>query len=183
MHLNKDTVYIMEGDSFSLSPIYTPELTGGDVFWSMSNPILDIRDNTIYANKTGNTYVTAYSPYQSLKDSCYVEVMDEWKTPIYDYPDETIINARVFYRGHFVNPKKVKVAAFINGECRGVGVLKDCFGTIFMQFRVCGTYGVDNTISFRIYCPEDLVCDYFSKTLYFDTSTHGGMGTFIILSY
>lgn len=183
MHLNKDTVYIMEGDSFSLYPIYTPEISEGNVFWTSNDSILEFRNNIFHAKRTGETDVTAFSPIQSLKASCYVNVMPKWETPIYDYPDETIIYARVLYDGKFINPKKIKVAAFIDDECRGVGELKDFYGSSVIQFRVCGDLSVDEYIRFRIYYLDKLLCDYFPQKIVFDGNTHGMVSSLLLLSY
>lgn len=182
LHLNKDTVYIMEGDTFSLSPIYTPESIDGNVFWQSNDSILTIKGNNIIASSVGDTHIKAYSSFQNLTDSCFVSVMPKWKTPIYDYPDETIVNARVMYDGKFINPAKMKVAAFINGECRGLGELKDYFGTIIIQFRVCGNIDDYNEkIQFRLYIHDKLFCEYYPQNVNFDGDIHGSIASLIVL--
>ena len=69
LHLNRDTVYIMEGDTFSLSPIYTPEPIEGHVFWQSNDSFLTIKGNNIIASSVGDTYVKAYSSFQNLTGS------------------------------------------------------------------------------------------------------------------
>ena len=182
LHLNKDTVYIMEGDTFSLSPIYTPESIDGNVFWQSNDSILTIKGNNIIASSVGDTHIKAYSSFQNLTDSCFVSVMPKWETPIYDYPDETIVNARVMYDGKFINPAKMKVAAFINGECRGLGELKDYFGTIIIRFRVCGNINDYNEkIQSRLYIHDKLFCEYYPQNVNFDGDIHGSIASLIVL--
>ena len=182
MHLNRDTVYIMEGDTFTLSPLYTPELHGDNVFWASTDSVLKIDGNNIIASKVGDTYVKAYSSYQNLTDSCYVNVMPKWRTPIYDYPYETIVNANVMIDDNFFDPSKMKVAAFINGECRGLGIPKDYFGTTIIQFRICGNPSEHNEqIRFRLYIHDELFCEYFPQTIPFDGATHGTISSLVVL--
>ena len=182
MHLNKDTVYVMEGDTFSLSPLYLPIIHDGNAFWASDDSILHISGNSIIASNVGSAYVKAYSSYQNLSDSCFVNVMSRWKTPVYDYPNEMIVNAKIMFEGEKVDPYKVKVAAFINGECRGLGVFKNYFGEDIFQFRVCGNIGDYNEIvHFRIYILEELICTYFPQILVFDGDIHGCAESFFIL--
>ena len=172
MHLNRDTVYIMEGDTFSLSPIYTPVLSDANVFWKTTSTILSIKDNNIIATQTGETYVKAYSSYHSLIDSCYVCVMPRWTTPQYDFPDETIVYATVDIGGKPFDASRMRIAAYIDGECRGEGTMKDYFGRSIVQFRVCGNqddYG--KTIRIRLYILDELYCEYLQETVTFNGET------------
>ena len=181
MQLDHDTLYIMEGDTFALSPIYTPYLSNGDVFWAVDDSILCVNDNNIIANRVGESYVTAYSSVQSLKDSCYVRVMPKWECSPYDYPDEMIVNARVLVNGAFFDPSRMQIAAFVGDECRGVGVVKTYGDNKFVQFRISGVLNMNDDIEivrFRLYIRDMLVCTYFPLKMLFDGETHGTIEEF-----
>lgn len=186
MHLNKDTVFIMQGDTFSLSPVYTPVLTNGDVFWSVTDSILTMSDNDIIASSVGTTYVKAFSSVQNLKDSCYVCVMPKWEYSPYDFQEEMIVNAQVMVNGRMFDPATMTVAAFVDDECRGVGVLKRYGDKEFVQFRIGGRMYDENqfeVVRFRIYVKDELLCAYFPLKLVFDGETHGSLEQFRILLY
>lgn len=186
MRLNKDTVYIMVGDTFSLSPVYTPALSNGDVFWAVSDSVLTMEDNNIVASSVGSTYIKAFSSVQNLKDSCYIKVMPRWECSPYDFQDEMIVNAKVMVNGQLFDPKTMKVAAFVDDECRGVGVLKKYGDKEFVQFRIWGhLYDGDNfeSVRFRVYIKDKLLCDYFPLKMVFDGETHGSLEQFKILLY
>jgi hypothetical protein len=187
MHISNDTVFVMLGDTFSLSTVFSPDskaLTA--VQWATTDDsIVAINGNVFTAVRPGTTYVTATSVYHNVQDSCFVQVM-KWDVSPYQYPQETIFYAQVTVDDDMFDPDFMTIAAFINGECRGLGELKKYGDVEVVQFRVWGevmaTDGPE-IIRFRIYRSDNLLCDFMPYSYFFDGETHGTLSSPVVLEY
>jgi len=191
MALDRDTIYVMVGDTFALIPTFTPEIErDGSVYWTVEDSsVVEAYNNRFIATAMGDSYVTATSVIQGLQDSCYVIVMPHWVVEPYAHSDQMIIYATVGINGYYFNPKNMMIAAFVGDECRGVGELKTFGEERYVQLRIYGEMldedGNPEVVRFRVYMHEDdnIVCEYLSTSIFFDGETHGTLSEPVNLIY
>lgn len=188
MRMTRDSVFVMLGDTFTLSVDYYPQSNGVNaVMWSLSSDtVVSVKDNVFTAVGPGGVYVTAQSVTHGLTDSCYVSVM-EWEASPYTYPSEMIFYARVTINGEPFDPSTMRIAAFVNGECRGVGESRSFSGIDYVFFRIWGNNILSGNkreiVRFRVYKSDELLCDYIPLGYYFDGETHGSLSDLVELNY
>lgn len=181
--LDRDTVCVMVGDRFALTPVIKPDsVTVDDVFWLSSNErVVGVEDNVFTAKTAGWALVRAISVSQQLEDSCWVEVMPRWEDNRYEYPHEMMVYADVTVDGQPFDPETMMLGAFVEDQLRGIGVLKESNGIRYVSFRVGSDMmeyntdpdGYNETIRFRVYLKRQLRYKEFPQTIEFDGQTHG----------
>lgn len=189
MHLNHHSLYVMEGDTFALTPEFEPYVYPNiAVYWSTSSDsVLAVEDNNIIAIAPGEAYVSATSVVQGNVDSCCVTVMPQWRTDVYSYPYEMIMYTRMTVNGEPFDSSRMKVAAFVDDECRGEGEIREYAGVQYLYFRIMGNMydskGNPEIVRFRLYIRDMLFCDYLPIRYLFDGETHGSLSKPLTLSY
>ena len=182
MRLNRDTVYVMEGDTFRLQPEFTTELLANDaVYWHASDSgIVAFEDGVFKIMTAGELYVSATTVHNNETDSCYVIALKRWAVTNRDYPSDMVVMAQVELPDRAFNPETVMVGAFLGDQCCGVGEMKEFFGIRYVQIRIWSdipqdAYAENNVVQFRYYDRERFISDYFDQTLIYDGETHGDL--------
>jgi hypothetical protein len=153
----------------------------------MSNDsIVSLKDNVFEALRPGTVCIKATSVLQQMEDSCQVQVM-KWGVNPYAFPDEMVFFAKFYIEGKEVTPNTCNVAAFVDGECRGVGEYKEYQGNYFYMFRVYGSTesysGKREVVRFRVYRSDNLLCGYFPNQYVFDGDTYGSISSPLLFTY
>lgn len=184
MELDRDTLYVMQGDHFMLNPIFTPDSISNQsiYYFSDDESVVRMDNDSLWAVGQGWTTVRAISVTSRLTDSCAVCVLEPW-TPVspYAYPNETIVYAEASVDGEPVLPAadgSVMLAALIGGEVRALGQRIEAFGRTLICFRIAGemTYEEDDspsTVSFAYYHRPSMRYILFPQYVKFDGETHG----------
>lgn len=178
MKLDRDTVYVMTGDRFVLTPVFTPDtISNQAVFFSSDDSdVAQVDDGTIVAVGAGWTTVTAVSASGRFVDRCEVCVIPRWEVSPYAYPDEMFVYAKVTVHGNEPG-EDMMVAAMINDEARGVGQWLSVGKYRCMVFRVLnyriGDGEDPDIVSFACYNRKTLKLEFFSQRIAYDGETHG----------
>lgn len=190
MHLQRDTLYLMVGDQFTLQPVLTPDsVTIDDVFWSSSaDSVLSISNNVFTGVSEGWSLVRALSVSRQLEDSCHVCVMRRWENTEREYPYEMMVYANVSVHGQPFNPETMVLGAFVDDEMRGAGQLMEWKGKQYVRFRIGSDIkfvdpeGIEETVTFRVYYKQQLRYEEFPQELNFDGEAHGTLSSLFSLS-
>lgn len=149
LDLGRDTVYVMKGESYDFSPIFTPDtIANKQVFFeSSADTVARIVGSTVEALSEGWTIIHATSVSGRLPDSCVVCVLPQWQPSERVYPYETVIYTYATVRGKPITDDMV-IAAFCEGEVRAIGEpfeieTKDNQKIRFLRFRVGSTLSED----------------------------------------
>lgn len=182
--LNRDTAYVMLGDTLDLRATVEPDQSlVSSVFWYIEDPdVVQLQDDKFIAVGQGTTLITALYVRTELSDSCLVSVLPRWEASSYDYAYETIIRARVTVHGQPMAPH-MKVAALCHDQIRGVGHIETVGNQSYLYIRV-GADQLDSgneededwireMITFQLYDPTTLRMQHFPQTLPFDGENHG----------
>ena len=80
MRLDHDTVYVEEGDSFVLQPLFTPDsvINREVLFLSADDNVAYVNNDTIVAVSEGETVINAISVANEKMAFCQVYVMAPW---------------------------------------------------------------------------------------------------------
>ena len=185
MSLERDTFYLMVGDQFTLTPQFVPDtVTIDDVFWmSSANDVLSVQDNVFTGQTPGWVTLKAISVSHQLEDSCQVLVLRRWENNSYEYPYEMMVYANVTVHGQPFDPETMLLAAYAEGQLRGVGRLRESNGIQYVSFRVGSELsgfdpdpeGYNEKVTFRVYYKNRLLMEEFPQTLYFDGEAHGSL--------
>ncbi len=188
MHLNFDTVYVMVGDEFALSPEFTPDsVSNHEIYWTSSaDSVVTAFNNTLYALSEGEAMVSALSVQNRISDSCYVYVMPRWEVASGDYPHDMVVYAHVTVHGQEPN-ENMLIGAFRGLECRGIGEWKEWQGKRYMQIRVYSEMmddedGVEERIRFLCYDRTILQVETFPQRINYDGGTHGSLSSLFELT-
>lgn len=121
MHLEPDTIYVMVGDRFVLTPRFDPDTVNiTDLYVEASaDSLVKITPDSIEAVAAGWTKLYVQSVSSRIADTCTVCIMNPWKVERDVYPYETIIYARLTLRGEPL-PDSLLVAAFNNETVCGM---------------------------------------------------------------
>ena len=180
MHLERDTLYIMVGDQFTLKTVFTPDTTATSVFFTSSDTtVLRVADGVFTGIDEGWAQVRAVSVGRLLEDSCAVSVMRRWELSGREFPYEMMVYADVSVHDQPFNPQTMMLAAFVDDELRGMGQFMEWKGRQYVRFRVGSNLrradpeGVTETVSFRVYYRQQLRYEEFPQTLEYDGEAHG----------
>lgn len=198
MILSPKNLYVLVGDTFRIETAFEPDtLFVDDIYWSseydsIAAPVMS-EAGCFVANGAGTTSVTAMSVYYRLIDHVSVIVDDRWETSMLDYPLSTVVYAHPEISGRHVTDG-LTLGAFIDGQLRGVGKLKQLTYTDaqtkqqktveYVEIRIYGDGSVFDSgdpedpmtpdkISFRCYDKKNYVRLNIKETLTFDGETHG----------
>ena len=181
MTLDTHAVTLMVGDSCVIKPIFTPDsLSNNVVFWMSLDPEVAsfVSGDTLVGRSIGSTEALAISVTDYTRaDTCAVEVIDHWDLPIEDFPHETIVYANVLIHGQPPTDDDV-IAAFYQGEVRGIGQMFEMRGHSVMRIRIAGDFVDDddleqNSVAFRCYRKHEHQLLTFPQWIYFDGESHG----------
>jgi hypothetical protein len=190
MSLGRDTLYVMVGDRFSLSPVFSPSAdVPADVYWTSSaDSVVSVADNVFTGVGEGWALVRATSVSRLLEDSCHVNVMRRWESTFRDYPYEMMVYASVTVHGQPFDSEAMVLGAFVEDELRGVGEPMEWHGRQYVRFRVGSSIsyvdpdGLDETVTFRVYHRRQLLYEEFPQTIDFDGEAHGTLSSLFSLS-
>ncbi len=141
MHLDRDTLYVMTGDRFTLTPIFDPDTVNiSDLYFYTNRPnLLYFSSEGFEALETGWAMVYAESVSSRIKDSCAVCVLEPWVLALRSYPYETVIYAQVTVDGAPPTADML-VAAFCGNEVRDFARNVEAYGSTFSIFRAGSLY-------------------------------------------
>ena len=189
MSLDRDTVYVMVGDSFCLSPVFSPDTVSNREIYleSSADSIISIVNDTIVARSSGQAYVTAVSVQHRIADSCVVNVIDRWQFNPADFSQDMVLYLRPSIGGESFDPSNMMLGAFCGNELRGIAQLRTWNGTPYLLLRVYADYNYEgdpiqpDLIRFGIYDRRRLLFYYLDKALSFDGETHGTLNSLLEL--
>lgn len=190
MHLERDSMYVMRGESFTVSPVFTPDsVTLTDMCWLSDNEnIVSYRNNEFTAVREGWTVVRGMSISRQIEDSCQVCVLDWDADSIPVAPYETIVYADVKVGGKVFDPDVMTLGAFITDRLSGLGVMRTFKGVDYMELRV-GSDWIDDSgeiirvIDFILYDSTTHTTRTLSAAVPFDCETHGTLGNLFHLYF
>lgn len=206
MELDKHEVCVMVGDTFSIYPIFTPDtLPNREVFYySEPEGLLSFDSELFTAIHEGNTWLYAISVKQRLQDSCRVSVMKPWAVDAdKDYPYDMVFYADVDFVGEDFDfePENMIVGAFVDGECRGLGVMRNAHGIDYIELRVGSEVGyvvgdveyddeddepveyMQERVSIKIFDRKRHKVYTCNKVFDFDGETHGTLSNLIVMQF
>lgn len=184
MRLDHDTVYIAQGESFVLQPVFTPDTVGNrEVFFSSANEeIAYIKNDTIIAESVGETVISAMSVMNEKMAFCHVFVLEPWEINVYNYLSDMVVYVTASIDGVPLDFEKQMVLAYVGPELRGIGkpiVLKD---KTVVQIRVYGYIPYDievlplpEYVNIAYYDYDTLMLKHLPINLEFDGETHGSV--------
>lgn len=182
MRLDHDTVYVTEGDSFVLHPVFVPDtVSNREVFFLSANEeVAYLTNDTIVAVCEGETVISAISVMNEKMAFCQVYVMAPWVVDVHSFSDDMVIYTTAGIDGKPLDIDRQIIGAFVGSELRGMGQLVEWQGREFLQFRVYSHYewGSDEPtrpelVRFACYDKEKLTFEYLSLSVSFDGETHG----------
>ena len=184
MKLDHDTVYITQGESFVLQPVFTPDTVGNsEVFFRSANEeIASIKNDTIFAERAGETVISATSVMNEKVAFCQVFVLEPWEIDIHKYSNDMVAYVTASIDGVPLDFEKQMVLAYVGPELRGIGkpiVLKD---KTVVQIRVYGYIPYDievlplpEYVNIAYYDYDTLMLKHLPINLEFDGETHGSV--------
>lgn len=189
LHLDRDTVWIMVGDEFTLQPVVKPDNVSIDaVTWTSSAPgVLSIKDGVFRGAGEGWARLHAKNIAVDVEDSCMVCVMRRWEDASHLFPYEMMVYASVTVNGKAFDPETMIVGAFVDGDMRGIGTLEKWKDTSYVRFRIGSELrsadpdGFSETVNFRVYYRKELRYDEFPQTIDYDGETHGTLSNLFTL--
>lgn len=185
MKIDRDTVYIMQGESLRLSVTFSPVAPANTgVLWlSQDAGIARMNADTLVAVSQGNTVVTAMSADGLRPDTCVVSVMKPWTVRAADFFFDTVVYADISVGGRTIGDD-LEVGAFVGGELRGKAQLREAHGKRYAEIRVYGpdTASAADTITFCCYDHRNVLLRRFGTTLPFDGETHGTLSQLVKLT-
>lgn len=185
MHLDRDTIYVMKGESFTLTPVFEPQVSMADIYWATdADTVVSISDNTFTAVGEGWTWVRGTSVSQQKTDSCCVCVIPPFghKMPVYPY--ETVIYASTSMKGIDFDPQTMMVTAYLSRELCGIGKVYEAKGIKYIEMRAgTTTFNPQDDsfpdIRFYIYDTKNHTRHTVSQTVPFDGEAHGSLTSLI----
>ena len=180
-----------QGDSFVLQPVFTPDsVSNREVFFQSANEeIAYIKNDTIYAESTGETVISAISVMNEKMAFCHVFVLDPWIVNIHRFSDDMVAYVTASIDNVPLDFEKQMVLAYVGSDLRGIGKLIEVADKRVVQIRIYGylQYGDDEPTSpeivdFAYYDREKLMLNRLPVYLKFDGETHGSVSEPIELS-
>lgn len=192
MRLDHDTVYVMQGEIFTLTPVFTPDSVASPevYFLSAAEDIAKVENNSIIAVGPGETRITAISVLNDVEAYCDVFVMNQWSLNTSEFSDDMVVYAKVTVDGQPFNPSLQRIAAFVGPEFRGEGTLIKHNGAECIRFRVYSYYdwgdmppSSSEMIRFGLYDREKLTFRYSEQYIMFDSETHGSLSSPVNITF
>lgn len=182
MKLDHDTVYVIEGDTIVLQPLFSPDtVSNREVFFHSANEdIAYIHNDTIIAVKEGETVISATSVMCEKMAFCQIYVMAPWEINIHKYSNDMVAYVTASIDGEPLNFENQTIGAFVGSELRGIGQLFEWNDKKFLQIRIYGHFEWGNDeptrpelVRFVCYDKEKMTLTYLSLNISFDGETHG----------
>ena len=182
MRLDHDTVYVEEGDSFVLQPMFIPDsvINREVLFLSADDNVAYVNNDTIVAVSEGETVINAISVANEKMAFCQVYVMAPWKVDIYKYSNDMVAYVTASIDGEPLNLETQKIGAYVGGELRGIGELIELNDKKILQIRIYGHYELGDgeptrpeLVRFVCYDKEKMMKTNLSLSISFDGETHG----------
>lgn len=182
MQLDHDTVYIVEGDSIVLTPLFTPDsVSNQEVYFRSANEeIACVHNDTIIAVAEGETVISATSIMNEKMAFCQVFVMAPWEVNIYNFSNDMVAYVTASIDGEPLNLETQIVGAFVGGDLRGIGELIELKDTKILQVRIYGHYEWGDgeptrpeLVRFKCYDKEKFTLQQLDLYIPFDGETHG----------
>lgn len=182
MFFERDTIYVMQGESFAITPIFDPDtIPLSDVYWTSTNEDVvsfNLTNGNFTAVSEGWSTIFGTSVLYQKEDSCHVCVLPEWSTVVPSAPYETIFYADVTVHGKPFDPATMMLGAFVGEELRGVGIMREQYGVRYMEIRVGSEIfdevdPFDEFITFRIFDKSAMRCESSKTFVMFDGTSHG----------
>ena len=181
MRLSRRAINLMVGDRYRIPVEFTPEdVTNNAVWWQIGDlEVAEIDNDTIVGVSEGVTMAYATSVSDLLKDSCRVNVFPVMYVHPKEYPYDMVIYARVTILGKEytkADEDSIIVAAYINGELRGIGKMREWNNIHYMEIRVWHYTSNDiENVTFRCYWRGKAHVQDFDVFLRFDGESHGSL--------
>lgn len=176
MTLDHDTVYVMAGDRFALTPVFTPDtISNKAVFFLSDNDGVGMVDeDSIVAVSPGWARISAVSVSGRFMATCDVCVFPRWQLTAYDYPNDMLVFASVSIDGQEPDADTM-VAALYGDEPRGIGQWQTFGNYRCMVFRIWddGEMEEPRQIRFFYYDRKAFRLGMFPQWIAFDGETHG----------
>lgn len=172
MTLERDTIFVMVGEQFTLKPVFDPDTISNKavLFISDDTDRVNVNDSQLTALSPGWVKVSCVSASGNFLDTCHVCVLPQWEVSEYDYPNDMLVFASVKING--AEPTNdMTVAALVGDEARAVGQWRTFDNSRYMVFRIWEN--MEQLILFGYYDRRNHVFDFFPQTLEFDGETHG----------
>lgn len=191
MFFERDTIYVMQGESFAINPVFEPDtIPLGDVYWTSADEDVarfSFTDGSFTAVGEGWTTVSGTSVLYQKVDTCHVCVMKSWDYQLPVYPYETIFYADVTVHGKPFDAETMKLYAYIDDELCGIGVQRESHGIRYMELRVGSEMAEEGEkdseedplwqlIKFKIYDKSRLIEEEVPGLVIFDGLAHGTLG-------
>lgn len=182
MRLDHDTVYVIEGDSIVLHPLFTPDTVSNRevLFISANEEIAYVHNDTIIAVAEGETVISATSVMNEKMAFCQVFVMTPWTVDVYRYSDDMVAYVTASIDGEPLNLETQTIGAFVGGDLRGIGELIELKDTKILQVRIYGHYEWGDgeptrpeLVRFMCYDKEKYTLQQLELYIPFDGETHG----------
>ncbi len=159
MRVERDSAFIMEGDSMPLRVEFTPSNPNGSpVFWLSSDTALArIVNDTLVGVRTGDVQVRAVGGYGRLEDTCHVSVIEPWLMQDFSasHPHDMVVYARITVDGQPWDASACMVGAFVRGQLAGMAVPRSAFGIDYAEIRIWALATQDvGRVTFRCYVPR-----------------------------
>ena len=183
MRLERDTIYVMEGETFTVRPVFYPDsVSVSDIYWTTSNDdIVSIADNTFTAVSEGWTTVIGMSVSGQMADTCHVCVFPNRNYSVPVFPYETVFYCSPEIDGKTFDSDNMVLLAYINDMVRGVGEYYEHNGFGYIELGVGhDIFDEDDPdgeyIKFMIYEKTQLTGKYLGFAR-FDGNTHGSLNS------
>lgn len=186
MQLDRDSIVLMLGDTARLNMRFQPDtVTNISGFWEEidSSGIINVLQNgAVVATQVGETRVRVVAANARLEDTCFVEVIDDWREVYETYPYDMLVYADVNVKGYHNDAQGLRIAAFIDGEMRGYGEVRTDRGVTYTLFRIWNDRPKNGIIHFRYYLSKEFAKGNLEFEMYFDGNVHGQLNKLISIT-
>lgn len=182
MHIRRDVVTIVQGDTYCLPVNFTPDsLFNQTVYWqSLDTTVCTFVDDTLHALRPGITKVVAQAGIHQMSDTCYVQVLPLMHQEYGLYPYDMMLYANVNVHGTPMtteNCDSFLVAAYAGEELRAAGKMMQHNGINYMAMRIESPFSYGEAITFRCYFVGEARMELFPDTLVFNGETYGTLSS------
>lgn len=183
MRLSRHSVEMFMDDYLVLHPIFTPAgAYNAQMFWISSNTqAVRMEGDTLVGVRPGTSMVKGISVQRQLQDSCLVNVVHRWAITPADFQTDMVLYANAKYNGRVYNDS-LWVAAFCNGELRGLGTPRTHNGTPYTELRIYSNRQQGDKITFKCYNHVTHEIIPMSQAITFDGQAHGNLSSLFELS-
>ena len=182
MHLRRDVITIVQGDSYCLPVSFTPDsLFNQAVFWqSLDTTVCTFVNDTLHALSPGITQVVATATIHQFSDTCYVQVLPPMQATPGRYPYDMILYASVNVHGNplaIENSDSFLIAAYAGEELRATGRMMQHHDIPYMMMRIESPFSYGEAITLRCYFVGEARFELFPDTLVFTGETCGTLSS------